>query len=557
MRTELLKTHRKPDNSKKTLPDVVTEARAIESAKQTNKLIADSSKGMEEEVHWTGLRHNQMKLRREPGTCFWCGDRRGAHPWKVYPAKGKTCTSCGGNDHFARVCIEDRKFTAPDNRSAASGSRFSRKDQRRSVTGQRRDPRQSGQQRDQSRDLHYTDMYVAEEQHYDTSLDQEYAYTYSLEAQVHSIAASSQVKRYFTNLSLSATGSKFTQVKFQIDTAATCNTMSLSTLRSLLPDAKLQRAPYRLYPYGNSKPLEPEGQVELVCERKNQYETLTFQVLPDSCIGSKPALLSGSDSERLGLIRVHADDIHSLDSAVDHLPSTQHETPPDLQASRQLDDDGAEQQIESMPEPPMVMSCNHLRQIHETSADLCNPSPSASRPVKVPPNRRLPSPGQLQKKHVLDQYPDTFEGLGQLGSPVHFQIDESVQPVQMPVHRIPVAKREQEKQALDRYVEQGVITKVNEPTAWCSNELIRETPKKFRVCIDPSQTVNKAIHRPKFQMPTLNEQLHKLSAAKCFSLVDVKEGFLHIPLDEESSWMTTMHTSYGRYRWLRLPFWHY
>ena len=91
-------------------------------------------------------------------------------------------------------------------------------------------------------------------------------------------------------------------------------------------------------------------------------------------------------------------------------------------------------------------------------------------------------------------------------------------------------------------------------TAWCSNELIRETPKKFRVFIDPSQTVNKAIHRPKHQMPTLNEKLHKLSAAKCFSLADVKDGFLHIPLDEESSWMTTMHTSYSRYRWLRLPF---
>ena len=53
-------------------------------------------------------------------------------------------------------------------------------------------------------------------------------------------------------------------------------------------------------------------------------------------------------------------------------------------------------------------------------------------------------------------------------------------------------------------------------------------------------------------MPTLNEKLHRLSAAKCFSL-DVKEGFLHVPLDEESSWLITMHTTYGRYRWLRLP----
>ena len=76
---------------------------------------------------------------------------------------------------------------------------------------------------------------------------------------------------------------------------------------------------------------------------------------------------------------------------------------------------------------------------------------------------------------------------------------------------------------------------------------------KFRVCIDPSQTVNKAIHRPKHSMPTLNEQLHKLRSAKWFPLVDIK-GFLQIPLDEESSRITTMHTSHGRYRLFGLPF---
>jgi hypothetical protein len=37
-------------------------------------------------------------------------------------------------------------------------------------------------------------------------------------------------------------------------------------------------------------------------------------------------------------------------------------------------------------------------------------------------------------------------------------------------------------------------------------------------------------------------------------MLDVRDGFLHAPQDEESSHMTTMHTTYGRYRWLRLPF---
>ena len=91
----------------------------------------------------------------------------------------------------------------------------------------------------------------------------------------------------------------------------------------------------------------------------------------------------------------------------------------------------------------------------------------------------------------------------------------------MPVHKVPVAKRDKEKAALDRYVKLGVMAKVDEPTRWCSNALIRETPKKVRVCIDPSQTINKAILRPVFQIPTLNEHLHKLCNAKCFFLVDI------------------------------------
>ena len=199
-RTELLKTHVKLDNTKKTLQDVVAEASL--PSKQT--LIVNSSKGTDKEVHWTGLRHSQMKLRREPGTCFWCCDWRASHPWRVCPARGKTCSTCGGNDHFARVCLEDPKVTVPDSRSKASNTRYGRKTwygQRRDSNGKRHDS--CANTSTQSRDLHYTDMYVTEEQQYDTSYDHDCGFTYSLEAQVHSIVASSQAKRYFTTLSLS------------------------------------------------------------------------------------------------------------------------------------------------------------------------------------------------------------------------------------------------------------------------------------------------------------------------------------------------------------------
>ena len=55
-------------------------------------------------------------------------------------------------------------------------------------------------------------------------------------------------------------------------------------------------------------------------------------------------------------------------------------------------------------------------------------------------------------------------------------------------------------------------------------------------------------------MPTLEDILPNLANAKVFSVLDAKEGFWHIKLEESSSFLTTFWTPFGRYRWLRLPF---
>lgn len=63
---------------------------------------------------------------------------------------------------------------------------------------------------------------------------------------------------------------------------------------------------------------------------------------------------------------------------------------------------------------------------------------------------------------------------------------------------------------------------------------------KDSICLDPSQTLNKAIRRPKYIIPTLEENLHKLHGMKYMTVIDVKEAFQNIPLTLRSSLMTTM-----------------
>ena len=99
---------------------------------------------------------------------------------------------------------------------------------------------------------------------------------------------------------------------------------------------------------------------------------------------------------------------------------------------------------------------------------------------------------------------------------------------------------------------QGIIGKETKTTEWISSLVAVKKPWKLRMCIDP-RDLNRAIKRPKCQMPTVDEVLPKLSREKVFKVLDAKDGFHKVKLDNESSFLTTFWTPFGRHRYLRMP----
>jgi len=57
-----------------------------------------------------------------------------------------------------------------------------------------------------------------------------------------------------------------------------------------------------------------------------------------------------------------------------------------------------------------------------------------------------------------------------------------------------------------------------------------------------------------FPMPTVNETLHKIRAAKFISTFDAKSGYWQIPVAQEDRWLTAFVTHDGLYEWVRMPF---
>ena len=75
----------------------------------------------------------------------------------------------------------------------------------------------------------------------------------------------------------------------------------------------------------------------------------------------------------------------------------------------------------------------------------------------------------------------------------------------------------------------------------------------IRLCIDP-RYLNLALKRSHYPLPVIEEILQELSEAKVFSKVDLKQGFLQVELDEESSKLTVFQTPWSHYRFHRIHF---
>ena len=100
----------------------------------------------------------------------------------------------------------------------------------------------------------------------------------------------------------------------------------------------------------------------------------------------------------------------------------------------------------------------------------------------------------------------------------------------------------------------GIIEKVNGPTDWVSSIVIVGKPNgDVRICLDPKR-LDDAIIREHHYTQKLKDVLPQLSNAKVFSKLDARSGYWNVTPDEESKFLTTINTPFGRYCLKRLPF---
>ncbi|KAG1651802.1 hypothetical protein GQR58_026737 [Nymphon striatum] len=159
----------------------------------------------------------------------------------------------------------------------------------------------------------------------------------------------------------------------------------------------------------------------------------------------------------------------------------------------------------------------------------------------------------VTKDEIIKNYKDVFEGLGEFEGDHHIEIDPSVKPVIHAPRKVAYSILPKLKETLQSLVERGVIVKEDSPTDWVNSLVIVEkrSSNKLRICLDP-RDLNAAIKRERFRIPTPDDIHSQLSGKTVFTILDEKDGFWHIKLDEQSSKLCTFNTPFGRLQRLLL-----
>lgn len=152
------------------------------------------------------------------------------------------------------------------------------------------------------------------------------------------------------------------------------------------------------------------------------------------------------------------------------------------------------------------------------------------------------------KAKVMHDYPKLFTGLGVMKEEYVIKLKDDAKPFALTVPRkVPMPLYDVTKSKIERMLESGVISPVDNPTEWCVPMVVTPKPNgRVRVCVDLTK-LNEYVQRENHPLPSVDITLSKLAGARYFTKLDANSGFWQIRLSESSRHFTTFITPWGRF----------
>ena len=137
---------------------------------------------------------------------------------------------------------------------------------------------------------------------------------------------------------------------------------------------------------------------------------------------------------------------------------------------------------------------------------------------------------------------------------VSLQLKENFRPVFLRARTLPYGIRNAVKDEISRLVKEGVLVSVSE-SDWATPIVpVRKSDGSIRICGDYKITLNPQLSEMISTTPLMEDVVNNMTGSRVFSEIDLRNAYHQLPLDSQSSILTTISTMFGLYRYTSLPF---
>ena len=175
--------------------------------------------------------------------------------------------------------------------------------------------------------------------------------------------------------------------------------------------------------------------------------------------------------------------------------------------------------------------------------------------VQAEEKRQLPTFEYLERDFAqeVEQLASNYQLTGTKEVPIKMKIVlEDETPISRPPYRLAPKERKDVDAQTDEWLEQGVIRTSN--CEFSSNVVVAiKKDDSARVCIN-YKPLNKVVIREKQPLLLIEDVVDQLVNVKVYSTIDLKNGFLRVPIDEESRKYTSFVKPKGQWEFCKVPF---
>ena len=126
------------------------------------------------------------------------------------------------------------------------------------------------------------------------------------------------------------------------------------------------------------------------------------------------------------------------------------------------------------------------------------------------------------------------------------------EPIRQLPRRLPLAKREEAREMLEKMKKQGVIEPSNSP--WSSPVvLVRKKDNSLRFCVD-YRMLNDVTQKDSYPLPRIDDTIDTLAGSRMFSTLDLKSGYWQVGIHPQDREKTAFSIGEGLWQFTVMPF---